>query len=361
MAAKAKTSPASPTRICEAGAFLGAHHDRNEQRTWLVVGVASLMMVAEIAGGSIFGSMALVADGWHMSTHAGALTVAALAYRYARNHAFDGRFAFGTGKVGELAGFASAVVLGVIALLIGWESVGRLVHPRPIHFSEATLIAVIGLLVNLASAWLLHQGDHDHGHSHAAHDHDDDHDHDDHDDHAHDHGREGIQAEVAELTAFLGEGEDLDHQAHHRDNNLRAAYLHVVADALTSVLAISGLLCGWFLGWVWMDPLIGVIGGLVIAQWSWSLMRAAGASLLDVTADPRLPAAVRKRLETAGDKVCDLHLWRLGPGHQALVVSIESENPAEPEAYKARLAGLPGLSHVTVEVNRGRRSTPAAA
>lgn len=313
-------------RICEAGGFLGAHHDRNERRTWLVVAVASVMMVAEIVGGSVFGSMALVADGWHMSTHAGALTVAALAYRYARSHAGDPNFAWGAGKVGELAGFASAVVLGVIALLIGWESVGRLLNPRAIRFSEATIIAVIGLLVNLVSAWLLHQGEHDHAPAPAV-----AHDHDHHDHHV--------------------PAEDLDHHAHHHDNNLRAAYLHVLADALTSVLAISGLLCGWLLGWVWMDPLIGIVGGLVIAQWSWSLMRVAGSSLLDVTVNLKLPKAIRARLETGHDRVVDLHLWRLGPGHQALVVAIRTAEPAHPDVYKEKLEGLPGLSHITVEVN----------
>jgi cation diffusion facilitator family transporter len=321
-------SPSSPSasdpdaRLCAEGAFLGAHHDRNERRTWIVVGVSAAMMVAEIVGGAVYGSMALAADGWHMSTHAGAMTVAALAYRFARKRASDPRFAFGTGKVGELAGFASAVVLGVIALLIAWESVLRLVNPRGIRFDEAIGIAVIGLLVNLASAWLLHQGEHAHDHDH------DDHDHDDHDD---DH--------------------DDDHAGHHHDNNLRAAYLHVVADALTSVLAIAGLLAGRLLGWVWMDPLIGVVGGLVIAHWSWSLMKAAGGSLLDVCANPKLPAIIRERLERGGEVVTDLHLWRLGPGHQALVASVRSASGATPDELKARLAGLPGLSHVTVEVN----------
>ena len=346
---------ADGARICDHGGFLGAHHDRNERRTWLVVGVASVMMVAEIIGGSIYGSMALVADGWHMSTHAGALTVAALAYRYARVHAADPRFAFGTGKVGELAGFASAIVLGVIAVLIGWESVTRLLNPRAIHFSEATVIAVIGLLVNLVSAWLLHQGDHDHGHAHAhahAHAHGGDgHDHDDHDHDHHEHRDHGHDDHEHHEHAHAHEADHDHHNQHHHDNNLRAAYLHVVADALTSVLAIVGLLAGWFLGWTWMDPVIGIVGGLVIAQWSWSLAKVAGGSLLDISLNPKLPKAIRRRLEVGGDRVTDLHVWRLGPGHQALVVSIQSHRPVTPAACKARLAGLPGLSHVTVEVN----------
>jgi cation diffusion facilitator family transporter len=309
-------------RICDSGGFLGAHHERNERRTWIVVGVTTAMMVGEIVGGSIYGSMALLADGWHMSTHAAALAVAALAYRYATLHADDPRFAFGTGKIGELAGFASAVVLGVVALLIGWESLGRLIEPRPIHFVQATWIAGLGLVVNLVSAALLHQGPHGHAHGH----HDDAHDH--HDD-AHDHH---------------------DHD-HHHDNNLRAAYQHVLADALTSVLAIGGLLAGRFLGWVWMDPLIGIVGAAVIAHWSIGLMRSAGGSLLDVAGGDKLALAVRARLESPTDAVCDLHLWKLGPGHQALIVSIASTAPLAPEVYKARLAGLQGLSHVTVEVN----------
>ena len=338
---RAMTSPdlsastSSHGRICEAGGFLGADHERNERRTWLVVAVASVMMVAEIVGGSIFGSMALVADGWHMSTHAGALTIAALAYRYARVHASDPRFTFGTGKVGELAGFSSAIVLGVISLLIGWESLTRLLQPRAIHYDDAIAIAAIGLMVNLVSALLLHQGDHGHdhgGHAHG-HDHDDDHDHEDHDHDHHDH-----------------DDHDHDHGRHH-DSNLRAAYVHVLADAVTSVMAILGLLAGKFLGWAWMDPVIGVLGALVIAQWSWSLMRTAGGSLLDVSVSPKLAQAIRARLEAAGAEVSDLHVWRLGPGHQAVVVSVLCGSGGTPDGYKARLAGLPGLSHVTVEVN----------
>src|SRR5471030_3391234 len=192
--------------------FLGAQHDRNEKRTWLVVGLTAAMMVVEIAGGSIFGSMALLADGWHMSTHAGALAIAAFAYRFARNHARDPRFAFGTGKLGDLAGFTSAIVLALIALAIGYESVVRLFQPVSIHYDEAIAIAVVGLGVNLVSAWLL-GGEHHH-------------------DHGHDHG-----------------DDDHEHHHYHHDHNLRAAYWHVLADALTSVLAIAGLLAARFYGW----------------------------------------------------------------------------------------------------------------
>ncbi len=302
--------------------FLGAAHDRNERRTWLVVGLTATMMVAEIAGGTLFGSMALLADGWHMSTHAGALAIAAFAYRFARRHARDPRFAFGTGKLGDLAGFASAVLLALIALLIGYESLVRIFQPVPIHYAEATVIAAIGLAVNLLSAWILGAG-HDHGH---AHDHDHDHD-DGHDHHHHDH-----------------------------DHNLRAAFFHVMADALTSVLAIAGLLMAWGYGWTWLDPAIGIVGALVIAHWSWGLIRASGAVLLDATPDAELGAAIRARLEQGDDRIADLHVWRVGPGHQAAIVSLVSDSPLSVDDYKMRLAGLARLSHVTVEVHRCNHS-----
>ena len=319
---------ATTERICDAeGRFLGVGHERNEQRTWSVVLLTAVMMVAEIIGGTIFGSMALVADGWHMATHAAALTVAALAYRYARRHMADPRFSFGTGKIGELTGFASAVVLGVISLLIGWESMVRLVEPRNIDFTQAIWIAVLGLAVNLLSAVLLNNGAHDH------HDHSHDHDHEDED---------------IDDDAF-------GHAHHHHDSNLRAAYMHVLADALTSVMAIAGLLLGRYLGWVWMDPLMGIAGALVIAHWSWGLMRSSGGYLVDMSLNTALLSQVRVRLEQSGDSIRDLHLWRIGPGHHALVVAIESSHPVEPNAYRAKLSNLPGLSHITVEVNpRGR-------
>jgi cation diffusion facilitator family transporter len=293
--------------------FLGAAHDRNERRTWLVVGLTAAMMVVEIAGGAIFGSMALLADGWHMSTHAGALAIAAFAYRFARRHARDPRFAFGTGKMGDLAGFASAVVLALVALAIGYESAVRLFQPVPIHYAEATAIAVLGLAVNLASAWLLG----------AGHDHDHDHGHHDHRDHAHDH-----------------------------DHNLRAAFWHVMADALTSVLAIAGLLAAWSYGWNWADPVTGVVGALVIAHWAWRLIRDSGAVLLDAASDPPLAAAIRSRLEQGHDRIADLHVWRVGPGHHAAIVALVSDAPLPVEQYKARLADLARLSHVTVEIHR---------
>jgi cation diffusion facilitator family transporter len=310
--------------------YLGRDHARNERRTWFVVALTAAMMVVEIVAGVAFGSMALLADGLHMMTHAGALTIAAMAYLYARRHAHDPGFSFGTGKVGDLASFGSAVILAVVALLVGYESVIRLYAPVAIKFDEAIPIAVIGLLVNIASAWLL-GGDHDHGHSHGhahghAHDHDDDHDHHDH--HAHDHG-------------------DL-----HRDHNLHAAYFHVLADAATSVLAIAALLAGRYYGLNWLDPLMGIAGALLIGRWSINLMRDSGAVLTDAVPDQGLARKIRERLEVGDDRVADLHLWRLGPGHTAVVVTIVSDTPQEPEHYKERLHGLPSLSHVTVEVQR---------
>jgi cation diffusion facilitator family transporter len=308
--------------------FLGAKHGRHERRTWFVVALTAAMMVAEIIGGTMFGSMAVVADGWHMSTHAGALAIAALAYRFARHHARDPRFSFGTGKVGELAAFTSAVILAMIAVAIGYEAVSRLVAPVPIDFSEATWLAALGLCVNLASAWLLFDKDHHHGHQ-SHHKHADDHGHD----HAHDHGHKHHRL----------------HNAH--DSNIRAAYVHVLADAVTSVLAIVGLLAGRFYGWVWMDPLMALIGVCVILSWSIGLTRTAGTVLLDMVPDRGLAGIIRKRLEVDGDRVCDLHLWRLGPGHAGLIASVVADHPQRPAVYKHRLEGIAGLSHVTVEVH----------
>ncbi|HTE35683.1 MAG TPA: CDF family Co(II)/Ni(II) efflux transporter DmeF [Reyranella sp.] len=294
--------------------FLGEAHDRNERRTWWVVGLTAGMMVAEIAGGALYGSMALLADGWHMSTHAGALGIAAFAYRYARRHARDPRFAFGTGKLADLAGFASAIVLAMVCVGIAYESVMRLFQPAVIHFGEAVAIAVAGLAVNLASAALLGHDDH--------------HDHD----HAHDH-------------------DDRGHH-HHHDHNLRAAYWHVLADALTSVLAIAALLAAWAYGWTWLDPVVGVLGALVIAHWSWRLIRESGAVLLDAAPDRALERAIRERLEVGHDRIADLHVWRLGPGHQGAIVSLVSDAPEPVEHYRARLDSLPQLSHLTIEIHR---------
>jgi cation diffusion facilitator family transporter len=298
--------------------FLGEQHAHNERRTWFVVALTAVMMVGEIAAGTLFGSMALLADGWHMATHAAALGIAGLAYLFARRQARNSSFSFGTGKFGDLAAFSSAIILGLIAVQIAYESVVRLVHPVPIAYGEAIAVALLGLGVNLVSAWLLrdsHEHDHHgHGRSHADHDH-----------HDQSHG-------------------------HHRDNNLRAAYVHVLADAATSILAIAALATAMVSQWVWADPVVGIVGSLVIASWAYGLIRASGAVLLDVSADKKLEAVIRERLQTEGDVVTDLHLWQVGPGHRAAVISVVSDHPLPPATYKRRLGGLRGLSHVTVEV-----------
>ena len=299
--------------------YLGDNHERNERRTWLVIAITATMMVVEITAGSIFGSMALIADGWHMSTHAGAMLIAALAYRHARRNARNKRFTFGTGKMGDLAGFASAVVLALIALLIGWESLMRFYSPVAISFRQAISMAVIGLIINLICAWLLRE---DHAHHHHGHGHSHSHEHDHHHEHA-------------------------------TDNNLRAAYLHVLADALTSVLAIAALTLGSLYGWNWLDPMMGIVGALVIARWSWGLIRDTGRVLLDyVPEDEDLPDEIRAALETGSDQVTDLHVWQLGPGHHGAIVAIRSREPLEPAAYRTKLSHIHDLSHLTIEVER---------
>ena len=326
-------------------AFLGARHTAHERRTWGVVALTAFMMVAEIVGGTLFGSIALVADGWHMGTHVAALTIAGSAYLLARRHADNQRFSLGTGKFGELAAFSSAIILGMIALGIAYESVIRLTSPVVIHFREAIPIAAVGLCVNIASAWLLRDGhDHAHGHAHdhahghghgGAHAHDDvDHDHDhmhDHD-HGHDHAGRGTGG---------------------HDTNLRAAYVHVLADALMSILTIVGLSIAWKLGWNFIDPLVGLVGSAVIASWAVTLLRAAGSVLLDAVPDPGLTQRIRSRIEVDGDRLCDLHVWQVGPGHIAVMASVVSQTPQPPAVYKQRLEGLAGVCHVTVEVNAG--------
>jgi cation diffusion facilitator family transporter len=302
-----------------------------EQRTRWVVWLTAAMMLIEIAAGLGFGSMALLADGWHMATHVAALSIAVFAYQYAKRHAANPHYSFGTGKVGILGAFASAIALAVVALMMGLESITRLLMPTEIHFNEAILVAVIGLVVNLASAWLLHgaeghehhdhgayfggQGhhghaDHDHGHVHPeAHDHHRDHDHDHDHDHEHD--------------------DDHHHEAHDQphpmhDQNLRAAYLHVVADAMTSVLAIGALLTGKYFGWIWMDACMGLVGAALIARWSWGLIQDTSGILLDGGPDSRTLNRVRAAIEADADnQIADLHIWRVGPRDFAAIISVE--------------------------------------
>ncbi len=303
--------------------FLGAAHDDHARRTMWVVALTALMMIAEIVAGYWTGSMALLADGFHMATHAGALGVSAAAYAYARKHARSSKFSFGTGKVGDLAGFASALVLGVVAVGIGVESVKRLLEPTTVAFGEATIVAVVGLAVNLVSALLLGAGHHHHGHDHHGHDHHHDHDHH----HEHHHGHHGVH--------------------NSGDNNLRSAYMHVLADALTSILAIVALLAGRMLGWVWLDPVMGLVGAAVIARWAWTLMRDTAGVLLDAT-DEHVAAEVRDLLEAPGDaRICDLHVWRVGPqAHAAIVSVVGGLDAAE---VRRRLVPVHELAHLTVE------------
>jgi len=305
--------------------FLGEAHAQNERRTWTVIALCSAMMVAEIVGGILFGSIALVADGLHMSTHASALLLAALAYSFARRYAHDQRFSFGTGKLGDLAGFTSAIVLAMVALLIGYEAISRFIWPVPIGFDEAIPIAFLGLAVNVASALLLGAGTHrhTHGHEHCADAHEDDHD-------AHEHA----------------------HGSAHRDNNMRAAVVHVLADAAVSVLVIVGLLLGRFLGWAWMDPVLGLCGTVVIAAWSYGLIRDTGAILLDMNPDRGMAERMRAVLEADGDRLTDLHLWRLGPGHLGAILSIATRHRREAQYYQSLLGRFHDLSHVTVQVEQ---------
>lgn len=391
--------------------FLAANHERSERRTWAVITLCGIMMVVEIVGGLLFGSIALVADGMHMSTHAGALLLAALAYSYARRHANDERFAFGTGKLGDLAGFTSAVVLALIALLIGYESIVRLAQPVPIHFAEAIPIAFLGLAVNIGSAWLLGRSDHVHAHAEG-------------------HGRDGVARhhqftvqgtpltleicdglparfrlhaadnsqfspkrvwietvrangghqvfpmryhdgyfesyeEVPQpytFTAYVRTETGAEHcvpffehdeeGATQRDNNMRAAIIHVAADATVSIFVIIGLVLARAFGWVWMDPVAGIVGACVIASWSYGLIRDTSAILLDMNPDRDLAQNLRAVIETGGDRITDLHVWRVGPGHVAAIVSIVTREQHSPSFYRSKLERFKVLSHVTVEIAR---------
>jgi cation diffusion facilitator family transporter len=393
--------------------FLAATHARSERNVWAVIALTSAMMVAEIFGGAMFGSIALVADGFHMSTHAGALFLAAVAYTLARRHVDNPAFTFGTGKFGDLAGFSSALILAMIAVVIAYESAIRFFVPTPIAFAQAIPIAALGLAVNVVSAWLLSRGGHDHHHGHAH-------------GHLHHHdetrrleiggalyelsifeeggpprfrlaplGGQRLAASAAQVEttrpggarqrfamldrgAFLESadeipephefgvvariGADVAHRrfeehAHagesvHRDNNLRAAILHVIADAAVSVLVIVGLTLAKLFGWVWMDPLAGLVGAAVIASWSYGLIRDTARVLLDMNPDAELSAALRAAIERDGDALADLHLWRLGPGHLGAILCVETDSERDGEHYREAARGVGDFSHLTIEVLR---------
>jgi cation diffusion facilitator family transporter len=280
---------------------------QGESRTWQVIFITVIMMVIEIGAGYLFGSMALLADGWHMGTHAAALSITVFAYAYARRHAENPRYSFSTGKVGVLGGYASAVVLGLIALLMGGESLRRLFVPVQIQFNEAIVVAVVGLIVNLLCAYLLHAK-----HSHT-----------------------------------------FDHDHHHHDHNLRAAYLHVLADALTSFLAIFALLTGKHFGWVWMDPVMGIVGAAVITRWSYGLLRDTSRILLDSEVDQETVEKVRSIIEADSDNlVADLHVWQISPQQMSVIITVVSHFPKPPDHYKKIVSDFLGNAHITVEVHK---------
>lgn len=280
---------------------------KGEKRTKYVLGLTILIMIVEIIGGSIFGSMALIADGWHMGTHVAVFLIAIFAYRYSRNNAHNKNFSFGTGKVNILGGFASAIALTIVAFVMIIESIHRLLEPQIIQFNQAIMVASISLVVNLLSAYLLKDN---HSHSHHEHDH------------------------------------------HHHDHNLKAAYLHVLADALTSILAIFALLLGKYYGLSWMDPLMGIVGALIITKWSVGLLKQTSPILLDSS----IPKDYRKKIqqeieENTNDMISDLHVWEVGPSHYAVIISIISNNTKTPNEYKDILNKFKKISHITIEIN----------
>ncbi len=283
-----------------------------ESRTQIVIAITAVMMTVEIFAGVRFGSMALLADGLHMASHAVALGITAFAYAYARRNARNSQFSFGTGKVNALGGFTGAVLLALFALLMGFESVARLLNPVEIVFNQAIFVAVLGLIVNGASVFIL--GVDDHGHDHND---------------AHDHSHH-----------------------HHHDHNLKSAYLHVMADALTSILAIVALVAAKYFGYVWMDPVMGIVGAILVARWSYGLLGSTSAVLLDRQAPEELRETLRQAIEQDGDsRVTDLHVWSIGPEIYSALISIIAHKPATPDKYKARLPTSASLVHVTVEVH----------
>jgi len=305
--------------------FGTARQQHAERRTRWVVALTFFAMVIEIAVGWLSGSMALLADGSHMASHVGALGLAAFAYRFARQHAGDARYTFGTGKVTALAGYTSALFLGAVAFWMAWESLTRFVAPVEIHYTEAMLVAAFGLLVNLASAWLL---DHDHDHDHH---HDHDHDHADHHEHRHE----------------------------HVDHNLRAAYLHVLADALTSVLAIAALGGGMLFGWSFLDPAMGIVGAILVGRWAIGLARDSAGMLLDAEDHGHVAEEIEAVITALPDhEVADLHVWRVGPASRACILSLVTHAPLALEAYRQQLAGIRGLDHITIEINQCRACRP---
>lgn len=287
---------------------------RGESRTIVVIALTGVMMVIEIAAGIIYGSMALLADGLHMASHAAALSINAFAYVYARRHAHDESFSFGTGKVNTLGGFTGAVLLAGFALIMVWESVVRLVTPVEIAFNQAIFVAVIGLVVNGVSVLILDVHHDDEGHDHGHHDH---------------------------------------HHGHHHDHNLVSAYLHVLADALTSLLAIFALLGAKYFGLIWADPMMGIVGAALVARWSWGLLRSTANILLDRETTDELRTVIRDKIEADADNnIADLHVWSVGPNIYSVIVSVVTHDPRPPDHYKRLIPSDIGVMHVVVEVHR---------
>jgi cation diffusion facilitator family transporter len=305
--------------------YLSSHQQRNERRTWIVIALTLATMVVEIVSGMVFGSMALLADGWHMASHASALGITALAYYLSRKHRRNTNFSFGTGKIGDLAGFSSALLLAVVALAMAYAAIRRLLVPVAIHFDEAILVAVVGLVVNVASALLLKE-QHEHGHEMDGHGH-----------------------------------------HHHQDHNLRAAYLHVLADALTSILAIAALLFGKLWGWSFLDPVMGIVGAAVISRWSYGLMRETGKVLLDYSGPNSVEEEIRRVVASVQEAtLLDLHVWRVGPGSYSAIVALTARNSDNPTHLRKQLGKIHHLNHVTIEINppedeRSAVATPISA
>lgn len=305
---------------------------QNERRTWYVLVITIITMVIEVTAGTIYGSMALLADGWHMGTHAAAFCITLFTYHYARKHANSDRFSFGVGKVGVLGGYTSAIGLGIVALIMLVESIHRLLSPVDIQFNQSIMVAIIGLVVNVASMFILGHEHHHHGHDHHDHDHAHAHAHAHHEDDGHTH--------------------DHDHSHHgHSDHNLKAAYFHVLADALTSVLAIGALLVGKYLGWYWLDPVMGIVGAVVITKWALGLMKQTSPILLDESIDKHYQADIINALENEQTKVTDIHIWRISADHYSAAIAICTTSDTNAETFKQSLSKFGKLNHLTIEVN----------
>lgn len=290
----------------------GVDSAQNKSKVKIVFWLTTIIMVLEIAAGTWSGSMALLADGWHMGTHSAAFLIAIFAYSYAKKNANNKSFSFGTGKVNYLGGFASAIALAIVALLMILESVQRIIEPNNIHFNEAIIVAIVGLIVNIVSAFILKDDHHHHDHGHG----------------------------------------DSDHH-HDHDHNMKAAYLHVLADALTSVLAIVALLTGKYMGIIWIDPVMGIVGAIVILHWSYGLIKESSTVLLDKSVDVSTFEKISQTLDKRNTIINDIHVWKIASTHQAAILSVSSTSPLSIEEYKKILSeSLPQLSHVSVEINK---------